>query len=113
LLTIILMPMAKRITLTRRTTMRTTRRTTGGMTAAVDGGRHCRRHRHCRPDTLAVDQRICRHAAPLILDNAGAVTVVVFIDDVSIPSFRSPVAAIFHAASLLSSPVSDNHEKDR
>ena len=76
-----LIPTAKRTTPARRTT----RRMTGGVT---DG-----------PDALAVDRRINCPAMPLVLNNADAVAVVVFIDDVGIP--------------LLPASASDDHKEDR
>ena len=76
-----LIPTAKRTPPTRRTT----RRMTGGM---MDG-----------PDALAIDRRISCPTVPLVLNDADAVAVVVFIDDVGIP--------------LLLSPASDSHKEDR
>ena len=57
--------------------------TTGGRTAAEGCSRRRRRRRRrrarCGPDALAVDRRIRCPAQSLVLDDAGAAAVVVFV----------------------------------
>ncbi len=44
------------------------------------------------------NQRICRPAPPLVLDNAGADAVVVIVNNTGLPSSKLPMAAIVHVS---------------
>ncbi len=56
------------------------------------------------------DQRICHPAPPLILDNAGATTVVIFVNNTGVPLSKPPMAAIVHiSAGQQEEALADKH----
>ncbi len=80
--TTMLMPTTTRITLKKTTT----RRMSGGRMAATAIA------------AATADQRICRPATPLILNDAGTAVVIVFVNNNGILLFKSPMASVVHVS---------------